>query len=787
MWVEAIENTMQPVVSQKSVSFEVQTYCIRLTGIVQGVGFRPLVHQLAHKWGLTGTVSNGPEGVTVVVNTDEITANRFLDTLLANTPPQALVEKYELTQLPFHSFQAFKIIESHIGKLTNGFKLTPDFAMCSSCREELHDPQNRRFRYPFITCTQCGPRFSIQRRVPYDRVQTTMQAFEMCPACLDEYNDTNNRRFYSQTNSCPTCGVQLGWYTCRQSTAYPSSFLHDTHWILDRAHRALKAGKIVAIKGIGGYLLLCDATNESAVTTLRERKYRPAKPFAVLYPTLDLLQQEALVTPQEVGVLQSTASPIVLVRQAPTSSITSSVNPGLNHLGVMLPYTPLLELIAHDFGKPLIATSGNRSGSPIVFKDTDALTELSQIADFILTHNREIILPQDDSVLRFSPFYGNQMILRRSRGLTGSVSTEDLNIDISVQLSFGASQKSTFTLLAANNLHTSQYLGNLEDWETQEHFKHTLQHFVRVFDVEPSCFLVDAHPGYFSTQLAHELAVEKETIPQKIQHHAAHFAAVLADNRLTQCSAQILGVVWDGTGLGSDGHSWGGEFFLYYSNPSQPLRENIKRIAHFEYFDSLAGDKMALEPRLSAFSLLFPNKKELLTSKFSEKERNFYTKLLAKNTFKTSSVGRLFDAVASVLMGVDKTSYEGETALKLEELAESYFVQHGLITTQFYSLKTLEPALIPSKELLQKVVDDVLTGVPLDEIAAKFHVTLIKIIEKITQKTGVQKVAFSGGVFQNALLVDLCIAVLGDTHELFFHQQFSPNDECISFGQAVLN
>ncbi|MDF7820216.1 carbamoyltransferase HypF [Runella sp. MFBS21] len=786
MWVETAENTIQQVVSQKSVSFEKKTYCIRLTGIVQGVGFRPFVYQLAHEWGLTGTVSNGPEGVKVVINTDQNTANRFLETLLANTPPQALVEKYELESLPFCFFQTFKIIESQAGKLANGLKLTPDFAMCSSCRAELHDPQNRRFRYPFITCTQCGPRYSIQRAVPYDRAQTSMQVFEMCPTCLDEYNDPNHRRFYSQTNSCPTCGIQLGWYTCHQSTAYPSSFLHDTHWILDRANRALKAGKIVAVKGIGGYLLLCDATNERAVATLRERKHRPSKPFAVLYPTLEILQREATVSVQEADALLSSVAPIVLVRPNETASIAPSVNPGLTHLGVMSPYAPLLELLAHDFGKPLVATSGNRSGSPIVFKDADALTELSQVADFIITHNREIVLPQDDSVLRFSPFYAKKIILRRSRGLTGSVPANGLTTTTSVQLSFGASQKSTFTLLAADNLHTSQYLGDLEDWETQTHFKHTLQHLVKVFDVEPNRFSADAHQGYFSTQLAHEWAKATKSTLQKIQHHVAHFAAVLAEHRLTSSPEPIAGIVWDGTGLGSDGHSWGGEFFLYFPKLSRPLGENIERIAHFEYFDSLAGDKMAVEPHLSAFSLLFPEKEELLKNKFSEKERSFYAKLLAKNTLKTSSVGRLFDAVASLLIGIDKTSYEGEAALQLEELAERYFLNHGLLVTQYYSLKNLNYRFISSKELLEAIAEDVLTGVPVDEIAAKFHVTLVKIIEKFTQETGVQKVAFSGGVFQNALLVDLCIAVLGDTHELFFHQQFSPNDECISFGQTAL-
>ena len=786
MWVETAENTIQQVVHQKSVPFEEQTYGIRLTGIVQGVGFRPFVYQLAHKWGLTGTVSNGPEGVKVVLNTDQATAKRFLETLLANTPSQASVEKYELEPLPFCSFQTFTIVESQVGKLTNGLKLTPDFAMCASCQTELHDPQNRRFRYPFITCTQCGPRFSIQRAVPYDRAQTTMQAFEMCPACLDEYNDPTHRRFYSQTNSCSSCGIQLSWYTCRQSTAYSSSFLHDTHWILDRAHRALKAGKIVAVKGIGGYLLLCDATNESAVATLRERKHRPTKPFAVLYPTLEILQREATVSVQESDALLSSVAPIVLVRPRKTASIAPSVNPGLTHLGVMLPYAPLLELLAHDFGKPLVATSGNRSGNPIIFKDTDALTELSQVADFILTHNREIVLPQDDSVLRCSTFCAKQIILRRSRGLTESVNANGLTSTTSVQLSFGASQKSTFTLLAADNLHTSQYLGDLEDWETQTHFKHTLQHLVNVFDVQPSCFLADAHEGYFSTQLAHEWAEATKSTLQKIQHHVAHFAAVLAEHRLTSSPEPIAGIVWDGTGYGTDGYSWGGEFFLYFLNPSRPLGENIERIAHFEYFDSLAGDKMALEPRLSAFSLLFPEKEELLKNKFSGKESSFYAKLLAKNTLKTSSVGRLFDAVASVLIGIDKTSYEGEAALQLEELAESYFLKHGLLVTQYYPLKNLNYRSIPSKELLEAVAEDVLTGVPVDEIAAKFHVTLVKIIEKFTQQTGVQKLAFSGGVFQNALLVDLCIAVLGDTHELFFHQQFSPNDECISFGQAVL-
>lgn len=785
MWVDMVENTEQTATSDGLVSLDLKTYCIQLTGIVQGVGFRPFVYQQAQKWGFRGTVSNGPEGVTIIINTDQNTAARFVETMLSVLPPQAVVEKYSLAELPFFPYQDFRIVESQAGKLANGFKLTPDFAMCETCKVELHDPNNRRYRYPFITCTQCGPRFSIQQAVPYDRAQTTMKAFEMCADCWSEYNDPTNRRFYSQTNSCPKCGIQLGWYTCRQSTAFPSSFLNDTHWILDRANRALKAGKILAVKGIGGYLLLCDATSSTAVATLRQRKHRPDKPFAVLYPSLSVLEKEVEITPEVAETLLSMVSPIVLVRQQTTTTVVDAVNPGLTHLGVMLPYAPLLELLAHDFGKPLVATSGNLSGSPIIFQDEQALGELSDVADFILTHNREIVLPQDDSVLRFSPFFSQRILLRRSRGLTGSFPA---NADASeVKLSFGASQKSTFTLLAAGNFHTGPYLGDLEDWDTQQHFKHTLQHFVTMLGVVPNCLMADAHEGYFSTQLAHEWSKKGQSTLHKVQHHEAHFAAVLAEHHLSNSNTPVLGIVWDGTGQGSDGHSWGGEFFMFTPTSSNSLNGNIERIGHLAYFDSLAGDKMALEPRLSAFSLLFPEAESLLKNKFTPLESSFYGKLLSKNTLKTSSMGRLFDAVACLLVGIDKTSYEGEAALKLEELAEGYFHTNGLQTTDYYSVESINPLVVPSKELVNAIVKDLSTGISRAKIAAKFHVTLVKTIEHFAQETNVQKIAFSGGVFQNSLLVDLCQALLGNSYELYFHQQFSPNDECISFGQVVLN
>jgi hydrogenase maturation protein HypF len=764
---------MNKVNDEENVS-KTNTYKINITGLVQGVGFRPFVFQLAKTLGLNGQVNNGAEGVEIVFNATTDIATLFFQEVLNQAPSLAKIQNSSLEQTDNQYFTEFLITES-TSKNTFSLLLTPDFGMCSDCRKELYEQTNRRYRYPFITCTNCGPRYSIITKLPYDRPQTTMANFTLCPTCEHEYNNPEDRRFFAQTNSCDVCGPQLSWYKTDEKHIKLLSELHDSHWILTRVKDALEAGKILAVKGIGGYLLICDATNETAIQLLRERKNRPTKPFAVLFPTLEALEKEAFVSQQEANSLTSVAAPIVLVKQknSPHRQIATSVNPRLKHVGAMLPYTPLLDLIANDFGKPLVATSGNISGSPIIFEDDKAFTELSSMADYFLTNNRQIVLPQDDSVIRFSKKYQQKIIIRRSRGtLLALHPAPKLNGQF---LSFGASLKSTFAIKNEENLYVSQYLGALESYDTQQNFEYVLTHFTTLLgnNQEQYTLFCDAHEGYFSTQLAIQLG-EKWHLPvHKIQHHEAHLAAVLAENNIPLTEDSVMGVIWDGTGYGNDGNIWGGEFFI-----------NHKRI-HFDYFDAILGDKMPREPRISALSLTHQaNCADLVKGQLTTQEWNLYTKILTTNSLKTSSVGRLFDAVASILGLIEKQSFEGEAAMLLEELAETYFQEKGYDFEESYSTNFV--GNVPTKQFILGIIQDINEQKTQSFIAAKFHYSLVQCIRIIAEQYHIKKLAFSGGVFQNTVLVDLLIHQLQDDFQLFFHKQLSPNDENIAFGQLII-
>jgi hydrogenase maturation protein HypF len=752
-------------------------FSINLKGLVQGIGFRPYVFQLAKKWNLKGTVSNGPSGVHIEISANEQTARSFLNGLLSN--PQALsrITSHKLTEISFRDFDDFQITESETDHSDGSTRLTPDLAICENCRQELRDPENRRFRYPFITCTHCGPRYSIIQKLPYDRVNTSMQDFEMCPECDREFRNPENRRFYSQTNSCKSCGPRLFLYKSARNKFEQVSITKQKE-ILITVNEALVEGKIVAVKGIGGYLLLCDATSESAVKTLRQRKHRPSKPFALLYPDLEKLQRDAYFTEAESALLQSAVSPVVLVKRKESGAffIAESAAAGLDYLGAMLPYSPLLQIIADDFQKPLIATSGNISNNPIVYEQEKAFEEFAGLADFILTNNRAIVTPQDDSVVRFSALHQKQIILRRSRGLSPDFVRLQHTEPFSAQkIAFGASAKSCFCIQNDNEIYVSQYHGDLENYDTQQSFRHSLDHLTNIFgkscsgDKNAGILLSDKHPGYFSTLLADEYAVSSGAKVTKIQHHRAHFAAVLAENGLDEDYENVLGVIWDGAGYGDDGMIWGGEFF--YKN---------QRL-HFPYFDSLSGDKMAKEPRLSALSVVSAfSKKPLpgfLKDKFTQTELTFLQKTIRSNTLKTSSIGRLFDAVASLTGLIDKTSYEGEAALLLETAAQRYFDTNGYGFSESYFDKT--------DFLIDDLIADINSKKQISWIAARFHYSLVKFTQYIAEQLGATKLAFSGGVIQNAVLVDLMITHLSGNFELYFHQQLSPNDENISFGQLA--
>ncbi len=748
------------------------TYHIHIGGLVQGVGFRPFVCRVAEKLGISGWVSNGNDGVHIAFNATEKEADDFYAAIISGHPASAIVRSYNIKKVTPQAYNGFTIRASDATAKPD-LLLTPDIAICDHCKKEITDSRNKRFQYPFTTCLECGPRYSIITALPYDRANTTMEGLHMCNSCESEYSDIHSLRHYSQTNSCPQCSIPVHMYDSNGTV-----LCSDWDCILIMTLQALKDGHIIAVKGIGGYLLMCDATRPLSIETLRDRKQRRYKPFAVMYPNVETMEQDVVVTAKEKEALQNKVAPIVLcsLKNNPLTGLSTEViAPGLDKLGVMLPYTPLLQLLMEQWNKPLVATSGNLSGSPIIYKDEEALLWLTDYADFIISFEREIVTPQDDSLLQFTPKQQRQIVLRRSRGLAPNFFPSSFTKKKST-LAMGAELKSAFAITAGNNLYISQYLGDQENYESQVSFKNTLHHLLQLLQVKPERLLIDSHPNYFVSQHGRELGEEWNIPVTMVQHHKAHFAAVLAENNLLHCEETILGVVWDGTGYGDDGQIWGGEFFLLDDGA-------MERYMQLDYFPQLLGDKMSREPRVSAVSLLRNNMDQLMLIKdlFAATEREFYLKLLQqKQPLLTSSMGRLLDGIAAILKIQSFNSYEGEAAIKLEAAARNCTSD----SFDHYPL-TINRNRLEWQPMINALISDMTAGEDTAVIARKVFVSLAMSIKNIAARAGIKKIACSGGVFQNALLVDLLVEIIGREYELFFHRQLSPNDECIGFGQLA--
>lgn len=747
------------------------TFHIHINGLVQGVGFRPFVCRMAKEFDVKGFVSNANDGVHIEFNASLNIAEVFYKKIINHPPPNAIITHHHFEKINSKIFPDFSIRQS-IKENKPDILLTPDIALCNTCRQELLSENNKRYRYPFTTCLHCGPRYSIITDLPYDRERTTMNYLQMCGSCFDEYDDIENRRHFSQTNSCKDCAVKLHFYCSSKK-----SLSNDTDEILSIVIDELKSGSIIAVKGIGGYLLLCDAANESSINTLRTRKQRPAKPFALLYADIEMANADVKLRSIEINALKEKSAPIVLCELKSSSQndiCTQAIAPGLDKIGLMLPCSPLLLLIANGFGKPLIATSGNISGSPILFRDEDALGNLFDVADHVLTYDRDIVAPQDDSVIQFTE-REQKIILRRSRGLAPNYFPNPFHLNDCV-LAMGAELKSAFALLDQKNLYISQYLGDQGIVESQNCFKETLHHVSSLIKVEPKHIIIDKHPGYFVSELGKEMAAQKNIPLTSVQHHKSHFAAVLAENNLLNIKEPVLGFVFDGTGYGDDGKIWGGEVFIYQ-------HKEMQRVAHLNYFPQLLGDKMSKEPRLSALSLLknFPNKHFIIQKYFSNTEWQYYHQLLQEpDSLQTSSMGRLLDGIAALLGVCLYNTYEGEAAMQLETLARTCSYK----SYDYYSIPIIGDRLdwniflIELLEDWQNKEDNAL-------IAWKVFFSLAKMVAQLSNHFYIDKIAFSGGVFQNALLNDLLIERLSFKRKLFFHQQLSPNDECIGFGQLA--
>lgn len=748
-----------------------RTYHIHISGLVQGVGFRPRVARLAAEMRIKGCVSNAVDGVHIEFNAAPSAARLFYERLLEQPPAHAIITWHSFRPSPSRQFASFRIRESSAGAQPD-LLLMPDISLCPRCREELLSPANRRHGYAFTTCLECGPRYSIMTALPYDREHTTMASLCMCDDCRAEYNDVHNHRHYSQTNSCRQCAIPMHLY------ADGGRISSDPVAIPEMINRELAAGRIIAVKGIGGYLLLCDATDETAVATLRARKCRPQKPLALLYPDIAAAARDVELRPEETEALQSDAAPIVLCRlkDNPAGSLcTQAIAPGLNKIGIMLPCSPLLLQLAAQFGKPLVATSANISGSPILYRDGEALEHLSGIADYILTYERDIVTPQDDSVLQFTAS-GQRIVLRRSRGLAPNYFPNPFKTAGETVLAMGGDLKSAFALLTGDRLYVSQYLGNQQQLESQENYTTTLHHMLQLLNTTPQHILADRHPGYFVAREGEALAAAPAVFLTPVQHHEAHFAAVLAENNLLQCPEPVLGMIWDGTGYGNDEQAWGGETFLFDNGA-------INRVASIDYFPQLLGDKMSREPRLSALSLLscFPGSQHLAETRFTDREWKYYRQLLKQPHYLfTSSIGRLLDGIASLLGICQYNTYEGEAAMRMEALAALWPGN----ACAYYDIP-LHAGRLEWQRLVAGVLKDLQQGIPAGAIAWKVFYSLAHAIVHLADYFSVNRIAFSGGVFQNALLTDMVIALLSGKKQLYFHRQLSPNDECIGFGQLA--
>jgi hydrogenase maturation protein HypF len=751
--------------------------------MVQSVGFRPFVYALAQRHGLNGQVLNNERGVLIDLEGEAAAIDQFAVDLEKTAPPLSRIELIERRdQLEPANYDDFRVVESTV-EGERLIPISPDVATCGDCLRELFDPHDRRFRYPLINCTNCGPRFTIIEDVPYDRAKTTMREFEMCADCRAEYENPLDRRFHAEPIACAQCGPQVS--LIQNSSKAESLALGDA--AIKETIRLLQSGKIVAVKGIGGYHLVCDALNEQAVSTLRLRKYREDKPFALMAPSIEVVEEYCSVSEAEKELLLSPARPIVLLERRPEASIPESVAPRVTSLGFMLPYSPIQHLLFEKLSRPLVMTSANVSDEPICYEDGDALNRLTKIADYYLVHDRRIHMRTDDSVIRvMGNKYGRDvrapsMIVRRSRGYApGSIKT---GFKFKRQiLACGAELKNTFCLAREQYAFVSQHIGDLENLETLRSFTEGIEHFQRLFHLDPEVIAYDLHPEYLSTKYARDQ--DKIETKLGVQHHHAHIASCMADNQL---NGELIGVAMDGLGFGSDGRLWGGEFFVADF-------ARAERIAHLDYMPMPGGAKAIREPwRMAAVYL-----QKVFGDEFTKLELPFVAEMSTKswltlksmietktNCPETSSMGRLFDAVSSLLRLRDATNYEGQAAIELEQIADRD-CQKGY---QFDV--SADGSIIRAQNVIRSAVEDLLDGVPPRTISAKFHLAVADLIAMISRRVReerkLNRVALSGGVFQNLLLSRLAVEQLrADGFEVFTHQRVPANDGGISLGQAAI-
>ena len=753
---------------------------VAVCGVVQGVGFRPFVYRLAKEEGLTGSIGNDTDGVTIEIEGPEERVEAFLKRLRDEMPPLARIDSIAVRELAAIGEIDFRIVQSEVrGQVSTG--IPADAATCADCLRELLDPADRRYRYPFLNCTNCGPRYTITRRIPYDRPQTSMAQFTMCAACQAEYDDPGNRRFHAQPNACWQCGPRV-WLVDRDGAAIS---VDDP--VAECVER-LAAGAIMAIKGIGGFYLSVDATNDIAVTRLRERKHRYGKPLAVMVRDLAAAREFCAMTMAEETLMQTSARPIVLARKREGCGIAEAVAPGIPWLGVFLPYAPLQHLLfASGRLNALVMTSANLSEEPIAIDNDEALARLGTIADAFLMHDREILQRCDDSVAAIVD--GAPQLIRRARGFVPLA--VGLPIDAPPLLAVGGHLKNVFALARGRFVYQSQHLGDLENLTGLEFFKESLEHLMHTFEIEPRTVVHDLHPGYLSTEWAKRWARERGLELLAVQHHHAHVAGCMAEHGLT---GRAIGLALDGTGYGTDGKIWGGEVLI-------SRLDGFERFAHLEYVPMPGGDAAVREPWRMALGALhgagFNVSSEEMLVLLGAKERDVRVlrQMMERglNSPLTSSCGRLFDAVAAVVLGRRRVDYEAQAAIELEGVAVDESDDEAGYRMELVGgdWAARVPVAIRAVELWKELLTDLRKRVCKPLISARFHAGVangfVKAATMARAVTGLGQVVLSGGCMHNRRLARLLrVKLLAEGFEVFQYVQVSPGDGGLSYGQAAV-
>jgi len=749
-----------------------QRLIIRIQGVVQGVGFRPFIYRLAIDMGLAGWVKNTSKGVSIELEGSPEVLNEFLSAIESKKPPLAYIHKLEFARAEPKGYRGFVISASETADEKTALVL-PDIATCRDCLREIHDPENRRYRYPFTNCTNCGPRFSIITALPYDRPNTTMARFPMCDDCRAEYENPSDRRYHAQPIACPACGPHLELWDSQGKTVARNDEA------VDRTAELIENGMIVAIKGLGGFQLIVDAVNDQAVRELRKRKGREDKPFALMFPSLDTIRKVCSVSEDERRLLDSPQSPIVLLNRLENAVehniVTPAVAPSNRYLGIMLPYTPLHHLLLDRLERPIVATSGNLSDEPICKDENDAVVRLAGIADYYLVHNRPIIRHVDDSIVRM--VCGQPQILRRARGFA-PLPFYAASLPQSI-LAVGGHLKNTAAVSVSDRIIISQHIGDLETEESARTFAETIADFGILHNVRPKLVACDIHPEYASTAYAQKTGIEI----RKVQHHYAHILSCMAENEVR---APCLGICWDGTGYGIDKTIWGGEFLIID-------QFDFSRLACFRRFKLPGGETAVREPRRSAIGALYEiygtDVFEMMDlppiMSLSEIENKNIKRMLAQNINSpvTSSAGRLFDAIASICGMRQICTFEGQAAMELEFAIDADCPENSYETA---IQQDADPVIIDWSPILEGVVADRRAGIPIGKISAKFHNAMAHAIVAMAKIANIQNVVISGGCFQNRYLSETAVKLLKNAGFIpWWHRRIPPNDGGLSLGQVI--